>query len=126
MRFSLLLAIAGVALAQEYTLGPDSERHDGVPTGTVMKHTWTSTVFPGTIRDYWVYVLAQYSPSKPACLMLFQDGEGSVRDDGAWRAPVVFDNVIHKGDIPVTIGVFINPGVLPALSASQQNRYNRS
>ncbi len=118
---------ASVACADEYTLGPDSLRQSGVPQGTVTKHSWTSKIFPGTTRDYWIYVPAQYKPDKPACVMVFQDGAGMVAEDGAWHVPVVFDNLIHKGELPVTIGIFINPGVLPASSPdTQQGRYNRS
>ena len=107
--------------------GPDSQPQTGVPKGTVTKYTWSSKIFPGTVRDYWVYVPAQYKPEKPACVMVFQDGQGYVSQDGAWRTPIVFDNLIQKGEMPVTIGIFINPGVLPALDpAKQQNRFNRS
>ncbi len=98
-----------------------------MPEGTVTKRTWTSTIFPGTVRDYWVYVPAQYKPGQPAAVMIFQDGQGYVatgEDD--WRTPIVFDNLIHKGEMPVTIGIFVTPGVLPGLSADQQGRYNRS
>ena len=49
-----------------------------------------------------------------------------VTETGSWRVPIVFDNLIHKGEMPVTIGIFIDPGVLPAASPDQQNRYNRS
>ncbi len=122
------LLLAGASLtAQEYNLGPDSERQPGVPQGKVTQHTWTSKIFPGTVRDYWVYVPAQYRAERPAPLMVFQDGGGYVREDGRWRMPIVFDNLIHKGEMPATIGIFINPGVLPALSdAAQQSRFNRS
>jgi len=58
--------------------------------------------------------------------MIFQDGGGFVKEDGAWRVPVVFDNLIAQKAMPVTIGIFINPGVLKALSADQQDRFNRS
>ena len=69
----------------------------------------------------------QYDGSKPACVMIFQDGGGLVAENGTWRAPIVFDNLIHKREIPVTIGIFINPGVLPAFRPdTQQSRYNRS
>ena len=98
-----------------------------MPEGTVTKRTWTSTIFPGTVRDYWVYVPAQYKPGQPAAVMIFQDGQGYVatgEDD--WRTPILFDNLIHKGEMPVTIGIFVTPGVLPGLSADQQGRYNRS
>lgn len=112
--------------APHYTLGPDSRVQAGVPRGTVTKHTWTSTIYPGTVRDYWVYVPAQYDPARPAAVMVFQDGENYVREDGSWRVPVVFDNLIHKGEMPVTIGIFINPGVVPAANEQALPRFNRS
>lgn len=102
------------ALAQEYRLGPDSERQAGVPQGQVTRYTWTSKIYSGTTRDYWVYKPAQYRPGRPAAVMVFQDGGSFVAEDGAWRAPIVFDNLIHRGEMPVTIGVFVNPGVLAA------------
>jgi len=107
-------------------LGPDSQRQPGVPRGTVTKYSWTSKIYPGTVRDYWIYVPAQYKPDKPACVMIFQDGGHMVDDSGGWRTAIVFDNLIQKGEMPVTIGIFIDPGVLPAVSPNQQNRYNRS
>ncbi len=93
-----------------YKLGPDSQRKDGVPQGTVTKHEWTSDVFEGTIREYYVYVPAQYDANRPACVMVFQDGHAYVDEQGQFRVPVVFDNLIHAGEMPVTIGIFINPG----------------
>ncbi|MGH9470684.1 MAG: SMP-30/gluconolactonase/LRE family protein [Terriglobia bacterium] len=111
----------------QYKLGRDSQRQPGVPRGTVTHYTWnTSTIFPGTVRDYWVYVPAEYDSKNPACVMVFQDGGGFVRENGAARVPIVFDNLIHAHEMPVTIGIFINPGVLPAPSARQRARYNRS
>ncbi len=124
--FLLALLIASALSAEEYALGPDSQRQPGVSQGTVTQLTWTSKIYPGSVRDYWIYVPAQYQATKPACVMVFQDGGGMVAEAGAWRVPVVLDNLIHKGELPVIIGVFINPGVLPALSPNQQNRYNRS
>ena len=96
-----------------YVLGPDSKPQAGVPKGKVTQARWTeSKVFPGTVRDYWVYVPAQYDGSKPAAVMVFQDGSAYVdtTDNGAWRIPDVFDNLIAKKEMPVTIGIFINPG----------------
>ena len=122
-----LLMLSSTISAQDYPLTTDSQRQAGVPEGTVTKHTWTSKIFPGTVRDYWVYVPAQYKPGQPAAVMIFQDGHryvGTGEDD--WRTPIVFDNLIHKGEMPVTIGIFITPGVLPAQSADHQSRYNRS
>lgn len=121
---ALLLARA---YAQEYALGPDSQPQEGVPKGKVTQHTWnTSKHFPGTTRNYWVYVPAQYDGSKPACVMVFNDGSGFQTERGAWRVPVVFDNLIHQRAMPVTIAVFIDPGVTPAASDQQMSRFNRS
>jgi enterochelin esterase-like enzyme len=97
---------------EDYKLGPDSMRHEGVPRGSVTKFEWRSKVFPDTMRDYWVYVPAQYDGTKPACVMVFQDGQAYVDENRDFRVPVVFDNLIHKGEMPVTIGIFINPGRL--------------
>ena len=117
---------AYVASAQDYTLGPDSSPQPGVPRGEVTQYAWTSTIFPGTTRDYWVYVPKQYDPARPACVMVFQDGQWYVKEDGDWRVPIVFDNLIHSKQMPVTIGVFVSPGVVPAAGENALPRFNRS
>jgi len=94
----------------DYVHGADSESKEGVPKGTVDTYSWKSTVYKNTIRDYYVYVPAQYDASKPAALMIFQDGHAYVKEGGDFRVPTVFDNLIHEGKMPVTIGLFINPG----------------
>src|SRR6186713_2956096 len=59
---ALALTVAPpLARAQEYVQGPDSMRQPGVPQGKVTKYEWTSKIYPGTVRDYWVYVPAQYT-----------------------------------------------------------------
>jgi enterochelin esterase-like enzyme len=94
-----------------YAHGPDSDRQPGVPEGTILEHEWrASRVFPDTSRRYWVYVPAQYTGSEPASLMVFQDGHFYLDPEGDMRVPVVFDNLIHQGEMPVTIGVFVDPG----------------
>jgi enterochelin esterase family protein len=100
-------------VALKYAYGPDSFRQEGVPQGTITEHVWkTSKVFPGTIRRYWIYVPAQYDGSRPAALMVFQDGHAYIRERGEFKTPVVLDNLIHKGEIPMTIGLFVDPGHL--------------
>jgi len=100
---------AFIAGPEPYTLGLDSQPQAGVPQGEVTKYHWVSErIYPGTGRDYWLYVPQQYNPAEPACLMVFQDGGLYLAPDCA--VPQVFDNLIHKGDMPVTIGLFINPG----------------
>ncbi len=94
-----------------YTLGPDSQLQAGVPRGKVEgPFIWKSTVFPGTWREYWVYVPAQYTKARPAAVMVFQDGHKYVNVEQEYRVPVVFDNLIHRKEMPVTIGIFVNPG----------------
>lgn len=116
----LALAPSGIAaFAQEkeigeeevYRHGPDSMENDTVPRGTVTQHEWLeSQVYPGTKRKYSVYVPAQYDGQTPAALMVFQDGHTFEGRTGDYRVPVVFDNLIAKGDMPVTIAVMIDPG----------------
>ncbi|MBI2685770.1 MAG: SMP-30/gluconolactonase/LRE family protein [Acidobacteria bacterium] len=126
-RSFLPLALAPLAKAEEYVYGPDSSRQPGVPAGKVTKHVLAaSTVYPGTTHDYWVYVPAQYDAAKPAAVMIFQDGSGFVNETGHSRVPIVFDNLIHKGEMPVTIAILISPGVLPARNSDEQARFHRS
>ncbi len=112
--------------AAAYQLGSDSQRHPDVPQGNLTHYTHISTIFPSTCREYWVYVPQQYDPTTPAAVMVFQDGQAYVREDGEFRVPIVFDNLIHAGTMPVTIGIFINPGhigdEIPTRTGSASNR----
>jgi enterochelin esterase-like enzyme/sugar lactone lactonase YvrE len=90
---------------------PDAVERSDVPHGKVIDMPpWESKIFSNTIRDWWIYVPAQYRKDSPAALMVFQDGNGYRNPKGRWRVPVVFDNLIARGDMPPTIAVFINPG----------------
>jgi enterochelin esterase family protein len=123
----LVILSAACPAADTYTLGPDSFPQDGVPRGEVTKHSFTnSAVYPGTVRDYWIYVPKQYDAAKPAALMVYQDGGSYAGTNGSYRATVVFDNLIAKNEMPVTIGVFINPGVVPPTQPGAKDRSNRS
>lgn len=126
---SLVVWGAGTQLpaADDYKHGPDSTRQEGTPQGKVTQLQWKeSKIFPGTVRDYWIYVPAQYDKSQPAALMVFQDGGAYVDEKKDFRVPVVFDNLIHKKEMPVTIGLFISPGSIPPADATQKARSNRS
>ena len=92
-----------------YNFGPDSQRKEGVPKGVVTKYEWESKLYRN-FREYWVYVPSQYDSSKPAALMVFQDGHTYVNETGDFRVPVVYDNLIHQKKLPVTICLFVNPG----------------
>jgi enterochelin esterase-like enzyme len=97
-----------------YHIGPDSLADQGVPKGEIRgPFSLPSQAYPGTQHTYWIYVPAQYSPSVPASLMIFQDGQAFKNPDGNLRANNVMDNLIYRREIPVMIGVFINPGRRP-------------
>jgi enterochelin esterase-like enzyme len=124
--FTLLLALNAIAAPTDdvYQLGPDSAPHDGVPKGKVIGPlTLASEVFTNTTRHYWIYVPAQYDAKKPASLMVFQDGQAFVGPGGDYRVPFVFDNLIYRREMPVTLAVFINPGRLPTQQESTSTNW---
>lgn len=125
-----LLTIAAIILPglcsciyaqQDYPVDSASVVHMGIPKGEVIQCTFDhSAIFPGTRRDYWIYVPAQYKPDHPACVYVNQDGI-------QWKAPTVFDNLINSHEMPVTIGIFIQPGRIPAADTSAAlDRFDRS
>lgn len=127
----LLFLSAAALLAQGYPLGPNSMRQAGVPEGRIEQFELASgadSLYPGMTRPIWVYIPAQYDGSEPAAVMIFQDGHSFINTEGerAWMTPIVLDNLIAKGKMPVTIGVFIKWGLLPAPGPNQRERYNRS
>jgi enterochelin esterase-like enzyme len=98
----------------QYRLGPDSMTQDGVPKAEIKgPFTLPSEAYPGTTHTYWVYVPAQYDPANPVSLMIFNDGQAFMAPEGDARAQNVMDNLIYRREIPVMIGVFINPGRKP-------------
>lgn len=118
-----LLAFAPLALhaETEYPLTEDSKPRDGVPKGELIKFDFEgSKIFPGTTRAVTVYVPRQYDGTKPACVYVNQDGL-------QWKADVVFDNLIAKGEMPVTIAVGVMHGRVKALDGEKAlDRFNRS
>ena len=126
MKTAALIVLCAAALlhAQDYSLGPDSQPKDGVPKGTVTRlKLEPGKFYPGTPHNYATYVPAQYNAAKPAPFMIFLDGSGSLNN--SVRVPVVFDNLIASGDLPPLIGIFVDPGVLPTVSETAQNRFER-
>lgn len=105
-----------------YRLSPDSQSQPDVPKGKVTEwEKLPSDAYPGTLHDFCVYVPAQYDAAKPASLMVFQDGQAFLRLTGDFRVPNVFDNLIYRREMPVTIAVFINPGRRPDQPEASQN-----
>jgi enterochelin esterase family protein len=122
---------AQIQLRTDLELTPDHFSHEGVPRGELKgPFEFHSKIIEGTVRQYWIFVPAQYADSEPASLLVFQDGNRSANPEGSIRAPQVLENLIARGDIPVTIGVFLTPGnrseVYPAELGSKNpdNRAN--
>ena len=91
--------------------GPESFPMQGAPAGKLSdKLIHTSKIYDGMQSDYWIYVPAQYNPSQPAALMVWQDGQGLAHPNGPMRPTTVFDNLTAEKKIPVMIHVFISPG----------------
>jgi gluconolactonase len=108
----------------DYSLGPDSQPQPDVPKGAVTRHLLApGKYFPGTPHNYQTYVPAQYDPSRPIASMIFLDGSGYAGN--GVRVPVVLDNLIARREVPPMLAIFLDPGVMPALSDQAQNRYER-
>lgn len=126
-RFALaVLCLSANAAGQtdEYPRPAESVERTDVPKGRLDgPHEFRSTLYPGTVREYWVYVPAGYDPQTPPCLMVVQDGINKAR---GWKLPTVLDNMIHDKQIPAQLGVFVSPGVVPADGEQSQPRFNRS
>ncbi|HEU0121048.1 MAG TPA: alpha/beta hydrolase-fold protein [Bryobacteraceae bacterium] len=124
IRSAVFLLAPLLCLGADYSLGPDSQAQEGVPKGKVTQHMLApGKYFPGTPHKYSIYVSAQYDPAKPAAFMIFLDGSGALGN--GVRVPVVFDNLIHKRQLPPMIGIFVDPGMLPAATEKAQSRFER-
>jgi gluconolactonase len=116
-----VLAAAAPSFAVDYPITEDSKPHEGVPKGEKLSCDFAdSKIFPGTTRKVTVYIPRQYDPARPACVWVNQDGMQH-------KADVVFDNLIAKGEMPVTIYIAASPGVVKALDGKAAlDRFNRS
>ena len=124
--FALSTPVMRIVAAQEKE-HPDRVVHEGVPQGKLTSGQFTdSKIYPGTKRDFSVYVPAQYKADEPAALMVFMDGGGYSNVKGGFRVPTVFDNLIHQKKMPVTVAVFVNPGTVAATVKGAKDRSNRS
>ena len=115
------LYLSAQAPSENYPVDSASVIHTGIPKGEIIKLVFDSSkIFPGTTRDVSIYIPAEYNPGQPACVYVNQDGI-------QWNAPVVFDNLIYQKEMPVTIGIFITPGIVKTKDpANALNRFNRS
>lgn len=121
--FCALLAGASLSAAEprprpqfdeQYVLGPNSQPQPGVPQGKVMEFELDdSKTYPGFKRKWWLYIPPGYDGRKPLPVMVFQDGGGYVTRDGAWRVPIVIENLMAKKQLPLMAAIFVNPGDTP-------------
>jgi gluconolactonase len=124
---SVLVMHTSSIVAAEDDQGPDSQEQADVPKGTVQEFAWKqSTVYPGTERQYWIYLPPAFDKTRSYPLIVFQDGGGAVNPKGQYRAPVVLDNLIHKKEVPAMVGLFINPGSVPPAIPGAAGRSTRS
>ena len=120
---TLLLFIAlSVSAQQVYNVrapfDPATVKMEESMRGEVLRFTLSdSPSYPGTEREILVYVPQQYTAERPACLLACMDGI-------LYDATTVMDNLIASGEMPVTIGVFIQPGVVHD-EEGEVVRYNR-
>lgn len=66
-----------------------------------------SKIYAGTSREITVYVPKEYTGKDPACLLVCLDGV-------LFNAITAMQNLIRSGEMPVTIGLFVQPGVIYA------------
>lgn len=93
----------------DYVLCADSLPQEGVPQGQLLRFRWTShTVYPGVERDVWLYLPHGIESHDDVNLIVFQDGSSYFGPHV--NATVVLDNLIHRGEIPMTAGLFVNAG----------------
>ncbi|MBK5280203.1 MAG: gluconolactonase [Bacteroidia bacterium] len=101
-----------------------TQSNPAIPKGDILgPFVWNSKIYPGTVRNYWLYLPKQYDATKPACTMVVQDGLS--RANG-WRLPSVLDSLIAIKDIPVVIGIFIDHGTVSSTGKENYPRFNRS
>jgi len=120
--FALALGFLAAAVALPAALHSEDKKpaDAAIPKGETKGFAFAgSKVFPGTTRNVTVYVPKQYDGKTPACVYVNQDGV-------QFNAPAVFDKLIHEKAMPVTIGVFVSPGVVPAAGKDALPRFNRS
>ena len=117
------LAGSGVVAADATAAGPEyvppEIRTEDILPGTTKQFTFTqSKIFPGTVRDVTVFIPAQYDATKPACVYVKTDGFNP-------REKTLLETMIATKKIPVTVGVFVRPGDLPAPMKGTLGRRNR-
>ena len=115
------LAGSGISATPEAapTYVPPEVKPEQVLKGQIKQTKFNdSRIFPGTERDVTVFIPAQYDGSKPACVYVKFDGYNP------GEKPLLEEMIATK-EMPVTVGVFVKPGNLPAPVKGTIGRRNR-
>lgn len=101
------------------TYVPPEIKPEAVRQGQIKSFAFAeSAIFPGTVRDVTVFIPAQYDGSRPACVYVKTDGYNP-------REKPLLETMIATREMPVTVGVFVRPGELPATVKDTMGRRNR-
>lgn len=114
---SVVAQASAAAAAPKYE--PPAIKPEEVLAGELKQFRFTeSKVFPGTVRDVTVFIPAQYDGKRPACVYVKTDGYNP-------REKALLELMIATKEMPVTVGVFVRPGDLPAPMQGTLGRRNR-
>ncbi|MEO3936836.1 alpha/beta hydrolase-fold protein [Dermatophilaceae bacterium Soc4.6] len=72
-----------------------------------------------------MHVPAGHDATAPTRVVVFQDGWWYLDPEGQVRAGIVLDNLVASGELPATIGVFVDPGVFAGVQDPDE-RKNRN
>ncbi len=98
---------------------PPAIKPEEILPGTTKDLTFAqSKIFPGTVRQVTVFIPAQYDGKKPACVYVKTDGFNP-------REKTMMETMIATKEMPVTVGVFVRPGEVPAPMKGTLGRRNR-
>lgn len=119
----LIKPLAGTAVPAADTapaayVAPSIKPED-ILEGAIKKCSFTnSMIFPGTVREVTVFIPAQYDGATSACVYVRTDGYNP-------KEKALLETLIASKEMPVTIGVFVRPGELPAPMKNTLGRRNR-
>ncbi|MGB8167979.1 MAG: RICIN domain-containing protein [Chthoniobacteraceae bacterium] len=117
--------VAGSGIAEAKAEGatpkyePPAIKPEDILPGTTKQFTFTkSKIFPGTTHEVTVFIPAQYDAKTPACVYVKTDGFNP-------REKTLLETAIATKEMPVTVGVFVRPGEVPAPMKGTIGRRNR-
>ena len=118
---NLLFSLLFFVLTSQTSSFAQNVTTEAIPHGKIVSFSFSeSKIFPGTQRLVTVYIPALIDPIIPACVYVQQDGLNVGQ-----KLDLVLDTLIARHEIPVTVGVFVTPGMVPSPIANNPGRPNR-